>query len=168
MIINSEQEMIEFGKTLAIKEPTVYILTGDLGAGKTQLTKGIALGLGITEPIISPTFTLARFYPNSGPGPFSSLRGAVGPFLSLRGATGDAAISSCRTNLLHIDLYRLMETKTTGLDDELEALGVDEHLGDSIIVIEWGSPVVDYFDHPVQINIETISETERKLTINSN
>jgi tRNA threonylcarbamoyladenosine biosynthesis protein TsaE len=37
-------------------------LTGDLGSGKTQFTKGIAAGLGISETVVSPTFTIERIY----------------------------------------------------------------------------------------------------------
>lgn len=40
----------------------VIVLTGDLGAGKTTLTQGIARGLGATEHVASPTFTLVREY----------------------------------------------------------------------------------------------------------
>ena len=40
----------------------VYTLTGDLGVGKTVFTQGIADGLGITEPICSPTFTIVQVY----------------------------------------------------------------------------------------------------------
>ena len=40
----------------------VYTLIGDLGVGKTVLTQGIAKGLGITEPICSPTFTIVQIY----------------------------------------------------------------------------------------------------------
>lgn len=40
------------------------VLTGDLGAGKTTLTKGIALGLGIEQLIKSPTYTIIREYTN--------------------------------------------------------------------------------------------------------
>lgn len=40
----------------------VYTLIGDLGVGKTALTKGVAKGLGITEPISSPTFTIVQVY----------------------------------------------------------------------------------------------------------
>src|SRR3954451_6371465 len=38
----------------------VVVLDGDLGTGKTVLAKGIAVGLGITEPVVSPTFTVVR------------------------------------------------------------------------------------------------------------
>jgi len=40
----------------------VVVLDGDLGTGKTVLAKGIAVGLGITEPVVSPTFTVVREY----------------------------------------------------------------------------------------------------------
>ena len=40
----------------------ILSLTGDLGAGKTELTKGFAAGLGITEPVTSPTFTILQVY----------------------------------------------------------------------------------------------------------
>ena len=44
------------------KAGEVYTLIGDLGVGKTVLTQGIAEGLGITEPICSPTFTIVQVY----------------------------------------------------------------------------------------------------------
>ena len=40
----------------------VVVLTGDLGTGKTVLAKGIGRGLGVTEPVVSPTFTIVREY----------------------------------------------------------------------------------------------------------
>lgn len=40
----------------------VLVLTGDLGAGKTQLTKGIAQGMGVTDDVTSPTFTIGMVY----------------------------------------------------------------------------------------------------------
>lgn len=45
-----------------LQKSSVILLRGDLGAGKTTLTQGIGLGLGITEAIASPTFTLVNEY----------------------------------------------------------------------------------------------------------
>lgn len=47
----------------------VVVLTGDLGAGKTTLTQGIAEGLGVRGPITSPTFVIARVHPSLVGGP---------------------------------------------------------------------------------------------------
>ena len=44
------------------KPGQLYTLIGDLGVGKTAFTKGVAQGLGITEPISSPTFTIVQVY----------------------------------------------------------------------------------------------------------
>ena len=45
------------------------VLTGDLGAGKTTLTQGIAEGLGVRGPVTSPTFVIARVHPSLVGGP---------------------------------------------------------------------------------------------------
>lgn len=44
------------------KSGQIYTLTGDLGVGKTVFTQGMAKGLGITEPVCSPTFTIVQEY----------------------------------------------------------------------------------------------------------
>ena len=69
-----------FGRQLARRLPagSILLLEGDLGAGKTCLVQGLAAGLGIEEPITSPTFALAQHY-------------------QLQPAGG----------LVHLDLYRL-------------------------------------------------------------
>lgn len=61
----SAKETFEFGKELGkkAKPSEVYCLTGDLGVGKTVFTQGFATGLGITEPVNSPTFTIVQEYP---------------------------------------------------------------------------------------------------------
>ncbi|MCD7884035.1 MAG: tRNA (adenosine(37)-N6)-threonylcarbamoyltransferase complex ATPase subunit type 1 TsaE [Lachnospiraceae bacterium] len=61
---NSEQETLAFGHSLGekAKPGQVFALEGDLGVGKTVLTKGLAEGLGITEPVCSPTFTIVQIY----------------------------------------------------------------------------------------------------------
>jgi tRNA threonylcarbamoyladenosine biosynthesis protein TsaE len=64
-ISRSAAETMEFGRQLArtLRPGDVVALTGDLGAGKTCLVKGIAAGLGVTHEITSPTFTLIHEYP---------------------------------------------------------------------------------------------------------
>lgn len=86
----------EFGRALAtlLRAGDLVILTGDLGAGKTTLTQGLAEGLGVRGPITSPTFVIARVHP--------SLRG--GP------------------DLVHVDAYRLgtvAELDDMDLDTEI-------------------------------------------------
>lgn len=60
----SPEETLLLGRKLGERAIAgeVYTLIGDLGVGKTVLTQGIADGLGITEPICSPTFTIVQVY----------------------------------------------------------------------------------------------------------
>lgn len=61
---HSEDETYALGVRIGetAQPDTVYALSGDLGVGKTVFTKGIAAGLGITEPVTSPTFTIVQSY----------------------------------------------------------------------------------------------------------
>ena len=95
----SQDETIALGRRLgALLEPgDVLVLTGDLGAGKTQLTKGIAAAMGVEDDVTSPTFNILMIYPGE------------------------------RMDLDHFDLYRLEsadELEDTGLFDLLGADGV--------------------------------------------
>lgn len=60
----SAQETFELGKKIGkeAKPGSVYTLLGDLGVGKTVFTQGVAEGLGIDEPVNSPTFTIMQVY----------------------------------------------------------------------------------------------------------
>lgn len=64
LLIRNEKDTEKFGKNLAkiLKPGDVIALAGDLGTGKTTLTKYIAKGLGIDEMITSPTFTIVQEY----------------------------------------------------------------------------------------------------------
>lgn len=64
IIVNNSNEMIALGEKIgALAFPNMVItMEGDLGAGKTTMTKGIALGLGITSIVNSPTFTIMKTY----------------------------------------------------------------------------------------------------------
>ena len=98
-VTHSQDETIELGRRLGalLREGDVLVLTGDLGAGKTQLTKGIAAAMGVTADVTSPTFTIQMVYPGS------------------------------EMDLNHFDLYRLEradQLEDTGLFDVLGADGV--------------------------------------------
>ena len=62
MFSHNEEELIQWGQRLGklLRAGDVLVLTGDLGAGKTTFTKGLALGLGISQMIKSPTYTIVR------------------------------------------------------------------------------------------------------------
>ena len=66
LITKSKEETIELGMKISEKlfPGSVITLNGDLGAGKTTITKGIGKGLGIEEEIISPTFNILKCYFN--------------------------------------------------------------------------------------------------------
>jgi tRNA threonylcarbamoyladenosine biosynthesis protein TsaE len=63
-VTHTTEETIALGERLgaALQPGDVLVLTGDLGAGKTQLTKGIAAGMGVTDDVTSPTFTIQMVY----------------------------------------------------------------------------------------------------------
>lgn len=99
LTLQSEAEMEAFGRALAetLEPGDVLALAGDLGAGKTTLTKAIAAGLGVTEPVTSPTFTIVTEH------------------------------RSGRIPLFHFDVYRLedgQEFLDLGGDEYLDAGGV--------------------------------------------
>ena len=64
---NSAEETRALAAKIAAETPngTVFALDGNLGAGKTVFASGFAHGLGITEPVSSPTFTIVQEYPRS-------------------------------------------------------------------------------------------------------
>lgn len=96
-ITKSEVETLNLGQTLArlLSLGDVVLLKGDLGAGKTTITKGIAQGLGIKEKVNSPTFNIMKIY--------------------LKGAKP----------LFHIDAYRLENNSDDiGLDEFIGSEGI--------------------------------------------
>jgi len=64
LLTRSPKETRDVGRALAaiVRPGDVLVVAGDLGAGKTTFVQGLAEGLGITDGIVSPTFTLAREY----------------------------------------------------------------------------------------------------------
>ena len=95
----SPEETLEIGKLLGENAAPreVYALIGDLGAGKTVFTKGFAQGLGIEEPVNSPTFTILQIYEEG------------------------------RISLYHFDVYRIEEPEEmeeVGFDEYIDGDGV--------------------------------------------
>jgi len=64
IVLSSPEEMVAYGKKLGASLPpgSILALSGDLGAGKTTFVQGLALGLGIDQPITSPTFIYFNQY----------------------------------------------------------------------------------------------------------
>lgn len=58
----AETERIAAAAGQILEAGDIVVLIGDLGAGKTTFTRGLAAGLGVTSPVVSPTFTLVRTY----------------------------------------------------------------------------------------------------------
>jgi len=89
----SVDETMEIGQTFVknLQGGVIVSLVGDLGAGKTVFSKGVAMGLGISETITSPTFVLSCEYQGT------------------------------QYRLLHIDAYRLegVDVTETGISDEI-------------------------------------------------
>ncbi|MFI5808165.1 tRNA (adenosine(37)-N6)-threonylcarbamoyltransferase complex ATPase subunit type 1 TsaE [Streptomyces sp. NPDC051561] len=71
VVVNSPAEMGELGRALAklLRPGDLVMLTGELGAGKTTLTRGLGEGLGVRGAVTSPTFVIARVHPPLGDGP---------------------------------------------------------------------------------------------------
>lgn len=95
----SEKETARIAAELArdVKPGTILCLDGDLGTGKTVFTQGFAKGLGITEPVNSPTFTIMQLYEQG------------------------------RLPLYHFDVYRIanpMEMEEIGYEDYFYGRGV--------------------------------------------
>lgn len=69
IITHSPKETEEFAKKLAteVKSGDILCLSGEVGAGKSAFTRGLALGLGITQAVTSPTYTIVNEYPEASP-----------------------------------------------------------------------------------------------------
>ena len=144
MIIESlcADDTFAFGKKLgeAAEPGTVYTLVGDLGVGKTVLTQGLAEGLGITEAVNSPTFTILQVYEEG------------------------------RLPLYHFDVYRIgdvEEMDEIGYEDCFYGEGVcliewaeliEEILPEKVIVVTIEKDLEQGFDYR-KITLEGLPET---------
>lgn len=141
--VPTSEEMQKLGERLAsvLRSGDVVLLSGPLGAGKTTFAQGIGRGLHISEPIVSPTFTIAR-----------ELSGTLSNGSPVR--------------LVHVDAYRIGGVEhapgsdvATALLDELESLGLDEELESpsegTVVLMEWGEHMAGILsDERLEISID--------------
>ena len=142
-ISRSAEETIGFGRQFAqeqLQVGSVVVLRGELGAGKTQFTKGIAQAFGLDgQELSSPTFSLANEYEGR-------LTDGM-PFI-----------------FYHLDCYRFEKP------EELLELGVEEYLypKNGICVIEWPERIEEYLPkRRTEVVFTVLSPTERKIIINT-
>lgn len=146
--LSSQEATQEFGRQLGALLPPgqVVALSGDLGAGKTTLTQGIALGMGIAANVTSPTFTFINQY---NPGTRHLL-------------------------LIHIDTYRLGDDPAT-VQAEAAGLGLEEIIADAplsdshsdgaIVVIEWAERIAGMLpDNTLYITLEPVPDDANART----
>jgi tRNA threonylcarbamoyladenosine biosynthesis protein TsaE len=146
IVTHSSDETIRAGREIGarIKAPVLILLSGDLGAGKTTLAKGIASGLGAAEEdeVTSPTFTLVHKYARSSP-------------------------------VYHVDLYRIgdfHDLETLGLEDVFSEKAVVIVEWPDRFTLRTGWPVLRiHLEHVAEeerrITIEDLAVADgRKLT----
>ena len=112
----------------------VVVLSGPLGAGKTVLAKGIAVGMDVEGPITSPTFVLARVHRPKRPG---------------------------YPAMVHVDVYRLLDHATADLMAELDSLDIDTDLDDAVAVVEWGEGLAERLsEHRLSVTLTREPDSE--------
>jgi len=131
---------------LTIQPPShaahIITLTGDLGAGKTTFTQELAKHLGVSEPVVSPTFVVMKYYdiPKQG--------------RSLLGGEYE--------NLVHIDAYRFEDKSEAG------PLRLTELFADpaNLICIEWPERIIDILpEERIDVTIELYKDEKRQVTV---
>jgi len=140
IISNSEKETFDFAKNFAkqLKGGKIIELYGNLGAGKTIFTKGLASGIGIKEVINSPTFVIMKIYKIKKK--YNKIK-----------------------NLVHIDAYRINSDEDIIDIGIKEYFNRD----DTIIIIEWAENIKKIIlQKSIKIKIKVIDKNIRKINFN--
>ncbi len=170
IVTHSPEDTVAAGRTLAqrLVAPSLVLLEGELGSGKTTLVKGLVVGLGVAreEEVTSPSFTLVHEY--SSPAREAGQGGAAKAAAELAGGhpgvEGGAAKGPWRVGerkVYHVDLYRIDDPR------ELETLGLEDLLAqEAIVIVEWGEKLGERAPAAhVSIRMEYLGNEERRITV---
>ncbi len=126
---------------------TVVGLYGDLGAGKTSFTQGVAAALGVSDNVVSPTFVIMKVYELS-----ESESHLTSNLYSL---------TSSFSHLIHIDAYRLEKS------EEMLHLGWSEIISnkENLVLVEWPERIIDIMPPHIKIELKHVSDNEREVAI---
>ncbi len=133
------EDTIALGSRLGeqLRAGDVVVLTGPLGAGKTVLARGIATTMDVDGPVTSPSYVLARVHPPRRPG---------------------------APAMIHVDMYRLLDTDGADLLGELDSLDLDTDLEDAVVVVEWGEGLVERLaERHLDIRLERLSGSDVRI-----
>jgi tRNA threonylcarbamoyladenosine biosynthesis protein TsaE len=156
VVTRSAEETIAWGREFArgLNAPLLVLLTGDLGSGKTTLTKGIVAGLGAAEEedVTSPTFTLVHVYGDVG-----ADSGSVTPSSATPGPTA----SSSKSVVYHGDLYRIESFH------DFETLGLEDAFAKpAVMILEWSEKFPLQAPWPqVRLKLEHMGGDSRRITV---
>lgn len=142
-ITHSASQTVRIGQRLGrhMHPGDVALLMGEVGVGKTHLVKGMALGLGSTDLVTSPSFVLVNEYQGYWTPP------------------GSAEQQSAPVPIYHIDLYRIEDPS------ELMTIGIEEMMDDAgICLVEWAERAAHWMpgEH-LAIHMQHLDETKRVL-----
>ena len=136
--VDGEQATKDLGQKIGsrLKGGEVFQLIGDVGAGKTTFTKGLALGMGVTEDVQSPSFTISRVY-DAPASPIADLQ------------------------LAHYDFYRLNDA---GIMASELTEAINDPL--TVTIIEWADIVAGVLPSDViTINFSSPTDNSRLLEV---
>jgi tRNA threonylcarbamoyladenosine biosynthesis protein TsaE len=157
-VSHSSEETIAKGREIAAKlrPPVMVMLSGELGSGKTTLTKGIISGLGAAreDDVTSPTFTLVHEF-------HSPILAGSKSLTRQSQLYGDGALSPHPCKVYHVDLYRVENFQ------DLESLGLEDALGEqAVVIVEWPEHFSFRTDWPrVEIRLEHAGGDSRRIAI---